>query len=213
MWLNDTSIATTTVNYTWPSFSSYPFYIGKYPNFPSFNEAQDFGGYISNVRVVIGTCLYTSTFTPPTGPLTAVTNTVLLACQSPTFTDNSGNFTLTKTGSPYIVSQNPFGISYGGGGGGSCESGGNTAQGGMGGGGTGNPSATGNGATAGATNTGGGAGGNNGFTGGRSGGSGVVVISYPSSYAAAASTTGSPTVSAINSNRIYTFTGSGSITF
>jgi len=62
--------------------------------------------------------------------------------------------------------------------------------------------------------TGGGAGGNNSSgSGGRSGGSGIVVLSYPSIFAAAASTTGSPTVSAINSNRIYTFTGSGSITF
>ena len=35
-------------------------------------------GYISNVRVVKGTAVYTSNFTPPTAPLTAVTNTKLL---------------------------------------------------------------------------------------------------------------------------------------
>jgi len=37
-------------------------------------------GYISNFRLVNGTCLYPSgtTFTPPTAPLTAVTNTALL---------------------------------------------------------------------------------------------------------------------------------------
>ena len=35
-------------------------------------------GYISNLRVVKGTAIYTTTFTPPTAPLTAVTNTALL---------------------------------------------------------------------------------------------------------------------------------------
>ena len=39
-------------------------------------------GYISNVRLVKGTAVYTSEFTPPTEPLTAVTNTKLLCCQS-----------------------------------------------------------------------------------------------------------------------------------
>ena len=40
--------------------------------------SQPFFGYISNLRVVNGTGLYTTTFTPPTAPLTAVTNTALL---------------------------------------------------------------------------------------------------------------------------------------
>jgi hypothetical protein len=48
-----------------------------------------------------------------------------------------------------------------------------------------------------------------------SGGSGVVIIAYPSSFPAATSTTGSPTVSTVSraGYRVYTFTGSGSITF
>ena len=41
-------------------------------------------GFLSNVRVVNGTALYTSNFTPPTSALTAVPNTVLLCCQSTT---------------------------------------------------------------------------------------------------------------------------------
>lgn len=37
-----------------------------------------FTGYITDARLVIGTAVYTSAFTPPTAPLTAVTNTKLL---------------------------------------------------------------------------------------------------------------------------------------
>jgi hypothetical protein len=46
----------------------------------AYTVAQTFNGYISNFRLVNGTCLYPSgtTFTPPTAPLTAVTNTALL---------------------------------------------------------------------------------------------------------------------------------------
>jgi hypothetical protein len=36
-------------------------------------------GYISNVRVVKGTAVYTGAFTPPTSPVTAITNTTFLA--------------------------------------------------------------------------------------------------------------------------------------
>jgi hypothetical protein len=37
-----------------------------------------FTGYISSARIVVGTAVYTSAFTPPTAPLTAVSNTSLL---------------------------------------------------------------------------------------------------------------------------------------
>jgi hypothetical protein len=41
----------------------------------------------------------------------------------------------------------------------------------------------------------------------------VVIIRYPQTNNEAASTTGSPTVTTSGGFRIYTFTGSGSITF
>ena len=45
-----------------------------YINYPS----TYFDGYITNARLVIGTAVYTGTFTPPTAPLTAVSGTQLL---------------------------------------------------------------------------------------------------------------------------------------
>jgi Concanavalin A-like lectin/glucanases superfamily len=70
-------------------------------------------GYISNFRIVKGTALYTSAFTPSTSPLTSVTNTQLLLCQSNRFLDNSPNaFAVTASGSPSVQAFSPFNTSY-----------------------------------------------------------------------------------------------------
>jgi fibronectin-binding autotransporter adhesin len=91
-------------------------------------------------------------------------------------------------------------VYYGGGGGNAFG----TSYAGLGGGGTAN--------TAGTANTGGGGGGGSGNnTQGGNGGSGVVIIKYPDTYAAA-TTTGSPTVTSITGFRIYKFTGTGTFT-
>ena len=72
--------------------------------------ANRFNGYMSNVRLVNGTGLYTANFTPPTTPLTAIANTALLTCQSANFVDNSTNtFTLTPNGTVTVVPNQPFG--------------------------------------------------------------------------------------------------------
>ena len=42
----------------------------------------DWNGFISNAHIVKGTALYTSNFTPPTGPISSVANTKLLCCKS-----------------------------------------------------------------------------------------------------------------------------------
>jgi hypothetical protein len=70
-----------------------------------------FAGQISNARVVKGTAVYTSNFTVPTAPLTAISGTSLLTCQSSTFIDNSTNaFAITVNGNAYTGTlNNPFG--------------------------------------------------------------------------------------------------------
>ena len=68
--------ATATISTGVVNDSASLFAIGR----PGDFAGQYFPGYISNLRLVNGTCLYPSgtTFTPPTAPLTAVTNTALL---------------------------------------------------------------------------------------------------------------------------------------
>ena len=66
-------------------------------------------GNVSNLRVVVGTALYTSNFTIPTSNLTAVTNTKLLTLQNATIVDNSTNaLTFTNTGSVVTGLTYPF---------------------------------------------------------------------------------------------------------
>lgn len=103
-------------------------------------------------------------------------------------------------------------VTYAGGGGGYGDiQGGN---GGNGGGGNGTSLSNNPPSTAGTANTGGGGGaGRTGYYVGKAGGSGVVIIRYADTYAAATSTTGSPTVTVTGGYRIYTWTSSGSITF
>jgi len=80
------------------------FRIGQYWN-------GDLNGYLSNVRVVKGTAVYTSAFTPPTTPLTAISGTSLLTCQSNRFKDNSSNnFAITRNGDVKVTPFSPFPI-------------------------------------------------------------------------------------------------------
>ena len=67
-----------------------------------------FNGKISNVRIVKGTAVYTSSFRPPTGPLTNITNTVLLCCNDSSQTGSTVTpGTITNNGST-ASSDSPF---------------------------------------------------------------------------------------------------------
>jgi hypothetical protein len=70
-------------------------------------------GYLSNVRLVKGTAVYNpslTTCTVPTAPLTAISGTSILTCQSNRFVDNSSNaFTLSVgEGTPSVQAFSPF---------------------------------------------------------------------------------------------------------
>jgi hypothetical protein len=102
VYLNGVSEASVTSS---TDYTSTQFRIGQ-----RLGGTTSFTGYISNLRIVKGSAVYTSAFTPPTSPLTAISGTSLLTCQSATTIDNSTNgFSLTVAGSPVISnSDTPF---------------------------------------------------------------------------------------------------------
>jgi hypothetical protein len=78
----------------------------------SVDNAYQLNGFVSNLRILKGTALYTgSTYTVPTAPLTAITNTSRLTCQSNRFIDNSSNnFAITRNGDVKVTPFSPFPI-------------------------------------------------------------------------------------------------------
>ena len=111
LYVNGISQGNTTVSGSFNPGTSY--WIGSDP----YNNitAVQMIGYISNQRLINGTALYTSNFTPSTTPLTTIANTALLTCQSNRFIDNSTNaYAITPSGTVQVQAFSPFapGVSY-----------------------------------------------------------------------------------------------------
>jgi len=94
------------------SFSSTADFSSAFINRYFASAAGYFNGYMSNLRVVKGTAVYDptlTTLTVPTTPLTAISGTSLLTCQSNRFKDNSSNaFAITVNGTPTVQAFQPF---------------------------------------------------------------------------------------------------------
>ena len=104
LYLNGTRVAQATNTETLGA-SSGTGRIGSYDG-----TGGDFDGHISNIRLVKGTALYSgASITVPASPLTAVTNTKLLTCQSNRFVDNSTSaHTITASGDAAVSAFGPF---------------------------------------------------------------------------------------------------------
>ena len=112
MWLNGTEVHSYSNSY---NMSSTYLTLGKDAASGGAGQAR---AKWSNLRIVKGTAVYTSSFTPPTSVLTAISGTSLLIAQGNT-TDNSGNdhhdegdFVVYSDGSAGVLSQDtlsPYG--------------------------------------------------------------------------------------------------------
>jgi len=71
LYVNGVGTIVAAIAGTPQSSNSVPLMVGKIYN-------ASIQGYASNIRIVKGTAVYTTNFTPPTAPLTAITNTSLL---------------------------------------------------------------------------------------------------------------------------------------
>ena len=104
LFLNGSIVNTVTQTVT-PTARTNSFYVGNQLN---GGAGALNGAYISNLRVIVGSTLYTSNFSPPLTALTYITNTVVLTCQNNKFVENINNGTITVTGTPQVQPFSPF---------------------------------------------------------------------------------------------------------
>lgn len=109
IYMNGASIASGTIATT-DDFSG-PIYVATIAtSFAIGVRGYSYAGWISNARVVNGTAVYTSAFTPPTAPLTAITNTqLLLSGTNASFIDNAANLTIETVNTSISTAQSKYG--------------------------------------------------------------------------------------------------------
>jgi hypothetical protein len=109
MYFNGSRVATGTVT---QNFAQAIAYIGSDSAYGAGGAALLMASNLSNLRLVKGSSVYDPTqtsITVPTSPLTAVTNTTLLICQSNRFVDNASTpNTITSNGNVSITPFSPF---------------------------------------------------------------------------------------------------------
>jgi hypothetical protein len=78
LWVNGVSAGTSSSVPSNLTNGARPLLLGYEDRGITYSSDHAFNGNISNARIVKGTAVYTATFTPPTAPITAITNTQLL---------------------------------------------------------------------------------------------------------------------------------------
>ena len=101
LYVNGTSVASVSDTY---NYDGTTLCIGGY-----YTTSYLMNGNISNFRIVKGTALYTSNFTSPTSPLSNVSNTKLLCCNTSTVTGSTVTpATITTNGNPTASTDDPW---------------------------------------------------------------------------------------------------------
>ena len=106
LFVNGQQVATTTSGGTDSvDYSGIPIRIGS----AQTSNVYKWPGYISDLRIVKGTAVYTENFTSPAKKLTAISGTSLLTLQDAAFVDrSSNNFAISVYGNTSLTPNSPY---------------------------------------------------------------------------------------------------------